>query len=210
MLKFGFELEGFYRNAEGVIAPPPPTLPTDGFPGLVEARTFGGAEIERAAMALAKDLVQPSFNVVDFTVCEHKFTGRDLQVIRARTNIKEAVVINNIYGYSPRLLNNRTLASFQINISDSDPVNYIDKDNRPQTVYRQNLLDIPEIVRNLDEEFRQEIKDSKRQPGWYAIKDGKSRLEYRSLPNFVFPMTHNIKDVMSLVARINRCVRMLC
>lgn len=39
------------------------------------------------------------------------------------------------------------------------------------------------FVRRLDKVFEQQIKDSKRQLGMYAIKDNNTRLEYRSLSN---------------------------
>lgn len=100
---------------------------------------------------------------------------------------KDQVSVQNIYGKTPRRLGNRTLASLQINVSNRLAKKYTDSKGNvfPD---RYGAIDVIPIVRGLDKEFSDEIKNSNRQPGMYAVKDD-IRLEYRSLPNSVFLLT---------------------
>lgn len=196
MFNYGFELEGFIRNKEGNITLPPKDFPVDGFPGLVEIRTTGGNDLEKAYADTLKGLLnltgRLSDKTLDITTSEHKFSGGEISLLRKdRVFAKEPLNVQNLYGKEPRNLSGRTLASFQINVSYTRSHEYttesvvegkIKKFTKP-VEYGQ--LDVGGIVRRLDKTFSEEIKLSKRQPGMYAIKDG-FRLEYRSLPNSVF------------------------
>lgn len=193
-LRFGFEVEGFFKERGDVVLPPL-SYPTDGFPGLVEARTFGGKPIREQFYMLLSEMDR--LEGTDFELFEHVFTGAQKRAIRARHNEKTAYEIRNIYGKEPRLLGNRTLASFQINISDFHTT-YRTNNNINIDVYKP--FDFVAIIRNLDKEFKDEIRQSKRQPGFYSLKEG-FRVEYRSLPNFVAR-----QDPNKLLARISRCL----
>ena len=188
--KFGFEIEGFYFP-EGGITLPPKGYPTDDFPGLVEARTIGGGDLREQIYLLhsVKDFLKD----VSWTTYEHKFSPLEKAKIRARHYEKGGVVINNIYGKSPKDLGSRTLASFQINISLKTG-----KDKNDRDVY--GVFDFPDMIRAFDEEFKDEIKASGRQEGFYSIKEN-CRFEYRSLPNFV-----GVIDPVALVTRIKKCL----
>lgn len=137
--------------------------------------------------------------VVDFGLHVHKFQTRDLVKIRSLMNVsKGRLSVKNIYNKEPKYLNNKTIASFQVNVSNLlSPSHTLKEITYPA---RYGVVDVYTIVRNLDEEFKEEIKSSGRQPGMYAIKDS-IRLEYRSLPNFVFNRTS-----MDVIERIRRCV----
>lgn len=190
---YGFELEGFYEKHSGEISTPPIEYPTDGFPGLVEIKSSGGKDLVPAYFELLSEYVK--YKNVSYKICEHTFSGKEQNILRQRMNYKDRVNIQNIYGKSPRLKGNKTLASFQINISSG----YYNKDG----IFYSRLFDPVRIVKNLDEEFSKEIKNSKRQSGFYAIKDN-CRLEYRSLPNFVFE--DYLPAVPDLLSRIEKCV----
>lgn len=190
MYKFGFELEGFYRNTDGQVTLPPKDYTTDDFPGLVEVRNHGGGDLEEQFYILLSHM--DKYPSVDFTQWEHKFSPRERTAIRARHYEKGGVAINNIYGKSPRDLGSRTLASFQINISK-----YFGESNGFK---RYGIFDFVEITRELDNEFKEEIKLSGRQPGFYSIKDD-IRFEYRSLPNAVI-----LNKPQDLIKRIKKCV----
>lgn len=179
--KVGFELEGFFVQ-DGVVSIPPKDYPTDGFPGLVELRNSDGDSLP---VAYAKLLVESfKYPGVDFSKHEFTFTPQQRAELRRRHAYKEQWDIQNIYGKYPRALGNRTIASLQVNISNQTRASYTDdKGIYHPAVY--SLFDLPKVVRNLDEEFEKEIKEARRQPGEYAVK-GELRLEYRSLPNFVF------------------------
>jgi hypothetical protein len=190
MLRFGFELEGFYKNEDGQITLPPKEYTTDDFPGLVEVRNTGGGDLEEQLyLLLAKKDKYPS---VDFTQWEHKFSPRERAAIRARHYEKGGVSINNIYGKSPRDIGSRTLASFQINISK-----YLGSIDGTK---RHGLIDFVEITRELDNEFKEDIKASGRQAGFYSIKED-IRFEYRSLPNAVI-----LNNPQDLIKRIRKCL----
>lgn len=207
MFHYGFELEGFTRvNYEITI--PSKELPVDGFPGLVEARTSGGKPLLDALGSLSSEIIRiHGMAYVDFGTHEYKFTGAQLaELRRTRTFDKEQLDVRSIYGKEPRALNGKTLASFQINVSDlyDEPRQVKVKDKVVATIpARYDQLDIHRIVKNLDETFKLEIRDSKRQPGMYAIKENR-RLEYRSLPNFVFPNT--LTEISKLAERIKKAV----
>ena len=174
MFMYGFELEGFYK-INGSITLPPKLYPHDGFPGLCEVRSSGGKSILDAWFEVEKELLLYPFDTDTF---EHTFTPKEYQAIRARSYVKEPMTVSNIYNKQTRLLGDKTLASLQINIS-----NRVGTDSDKQAKY--GLFDILPIVRRLDEVFAEDIKDSKRTPGWYSVKDN-IRLEYRSLPNKTF------------------------
>jgi hypothetical protein len=197
-LRFGFELEGFCSKGRGEnteIVIPPNTVPVDGFPGLIEARTTGGGSLSGQLATLVTELVriQTELNRTDlyfeYGWPSFKFSGEQMQFMRkTRRFDKRQVDIQNVYGKSPRRYGNKSLASFQINISNHIGGGYqttLKNDVKYDIPNQYGLLDIRGIVTALDKEFAQEIKDTDRQPGMFAIKDY-VRLEYRSLPNFVF------------------------
>ena len=190
-MHFGFELEGFYRVAN-LVTLPPRYYPTDGFPGLCEVRTVGGQYLEAAYYALLNQFRQHPF---DFNTYEYTFSPKEKQILRRRWNEKEAVSINNIYGKAPRALGNKTIASFQISLSRPTRKGLNDRQE-------YGIFDFVPMIERLDETFAKEIADSKRQPGWYAVKD--DRVEYRSLPNFVF--TEDREGITKLLDKISKAV----
>lgn len=205
MYQFGFELEGFYRvldissNGGMKIVLPPKDYPTDGFPGLCEVRTVGAAGLSQAYYALMMAYAQTPF---DKDTPEYIFSPADKRLIRARHNEKTAVNISNIYGKEPKALGNRTIASFQINISRRIRCGYTD-DKGIKHPEEYGLFDYYPIIKALDDEFKTEIKAAGRQKGFYSVKDG-CRVEYRSLPNSVFET--DLKRVTMLLKRIQSCI----
>lgn len=203
---YGFEIEGFDTDSSthNIIIPSNRInfFDKDGFPGLVEVRTSGGNScIHQAGFELLKEMAK--YPSVRFDICEHIFSGEEKNKLRREQTTKRSVEINNIYGKSPRLLGNKTIASFQINISNRLADTYRNKDGVmfPPTY---GLLDINKIVRNLDKLFEVDIKNSKRQPGFYAIKDNGIRLEYRSLPNYT--MADNMYMLYEMLTKIKNAV----
>jgi hypothetical protein len=195
MFQYGFELEGFFidKKDESKIIPTPKGFRVDlldGFPGLCELRTKGGDTLEGAAAQMYAAELRMNHEYVTFFKHEHKFSGEDMSYLRKNFSFeKEQLEVLNVYGKKPRALNGRTLASFQINISNllsaEQKHTYVNKDGQERsytTPAAYGLLDVAGIVRRLDKEFAGDIKLSGRQFGMYAIKDN-YRLEYRSLPN---------------------------
>lgn len=198
MFRYGFELEGFYTTKELGTTLPPLGWPTDGFPGLIEVRTVGANTLEDAYLKLLIEYFKYNF---DTQIYEHTFSPEEKVLLRKRRYEKDILDLGNIYGKKPRALGNRTLASFQINISNQiRPSRYDEKGVFHTAEY--GLFDYLPIIRRLDWDFRYEIKEAKRQPGFYAIKDG-VRVEYRSLPNTVFTKGN---DILKFIERIRKCV----
>lgn len=168
----------------GQIIPPPKndSSPKDGFPGLCELRTTGGKGLEEAAAELHLQLLRlRRMPYVDFSAYDYKFSGAEMAYMRKNFRFeKDQIDVLNIYGKKPRALNGRTLASFQINISNLLHSEYKKNDVVIPATY--GILDVYGIVSRLDKAFAADIKNSNRQPGMYCIKDD-VRLEYRSLPN---------------------------
>ena len=206
VIKYGFELEGFVIDKlYGNVLLPTLSHPLDGFPGLVELRTKGGNSLEEAYSEIVKKYLYLPDNEYSFVKSEHKFSGEDMAKLRKSFSFeKRNIDILNIYGKSPRRSGNKTLASLQINISNQITSGYTNDKNIyiPPTY---GLLDIYNIVKNLDTEFDKEIKRSNRQPGMYAIKDS-IRLEYRSLPNFVWSFGVRSGEGNTFLSRIRKCV----
>lgn len=200
MLKFGFELEGFFEDADGVCIPPK-EYPTDGFPGLVELRTSGGKLLEDAyAELVCLNLKHPGVN---FGRHGHVFSPKQKAELRRRQEQKTAWDIQNIYGRYPRPLGNRTIASLQISVSNLlRPAYTDDKGVKHSDSY--GVFDVPKIIRALDDEFADEIKQARRQPGEYAIKNS-LRLEYRSLPNFV--CSFRVDEARSFLNRVKTTIQ---
>lgn len=199
MYKFGFELEGFYfppDSNSGEFTLPPKRYPNDGFAGLVEFRTVGGSDIETAYYSLFKQL--SDYPHVSYKTTEHIFNASEKSEIRRRGVYKEQVNVQNLYGKPPRDAGRRTLASFQVNLSNQTRRVVGDK-----TITVDCMFDMVQFIRSMDKEFAFEIKVAKRQPGMYAIKDG-FRLEYRSLPNSVFSC--NYAESRDVIRRILSCL----
>ena len=200
MFKFGFELEGFFLDTNGVVAIPPKHYSVDGFPGLCEVRTYAGEEITKAYFNLVRAYSEYLFST---SITEHSFSALDRQLLRKRPSQKSTYQISNIYGKSPKLLGNRTLASLQINISkEIAPERYIDrKDGTRECIpAKYALFDFLPIIKALDIAFANEIQAAHRQIGFYSVKDN-IRLEYRSLPNSIFTT-----DVTKIAALLNKII----
>lgn len=203
MIKYGFELEAFaLRDGTELTIPPNRSWPVDGFPGLIEFRSSGGKDIHDAFGDLLSHMSRYP-NIYTYKVNEHKFTAQEKATLRRdRSFQKDYVDVQNVYGREPKDVGLKTLASFQINVSNELSPEYKDKDGSVRPA-RYGLLDVPNIVKRLDEEFGVFIKASNRRPGFYAIKDG-YRLEYRSLPNSIFP--EEINEINRFLTRIKKAV----
>ena len=213
--KFGFEVEGFLVKNNTIVVPPQ-HFPKDGFPGLIEIRTEGGGDLFDQFFNLYSILMKEDLKVnnhqeytYDFTTYQHRFSASDISYMRRTSDFfKSRVDVQSLYGKEPRSKNGVTLASFQINISNQIQESYWTVSKDGKTVSKEpdkyGPVDIPKIVRALDIEFKNEIKDSGRQPGIYAIKENK-RLEYRSLPNFVWEDEH----LISRLAKVFKEIRII-
>ena len=190
MYYFGIELEGFYLR-DGVVSIPPKTLPLDGFPGIVELRTTGPNTLEDSCWGIFREKTEmKSHSEVSFGLNQHKFTPQERSKILSRVEIKGGTPVMNIYGKAPRDLRGVTTTSCQINISMMTK-GYTTTSAKGESLTvtdSYKMFDFPTVIKELDRIFGDEISESKRQPGCYAIKDFGQRVEYRSLPSSAFPL----------------------
>jgi hypothetical protein len=115
---------------------------------------------------------------------------RDLKVAAARKFSKGLIRYRNLYGHEHhRTRNNEFTAG--IHISFTNPTEVRNEDKRTVTV--NGMFDFNRLFSIFDKEFSTEIREAKRNPGFYEIK-GDGRIEYRSLPNTV-----NLEKVISVV-----------
>lgn len=219
MYEYGFELEGFLVDSHHPtqILLPPTKFPVDDNKILVEARTQEGGSLQEQLLSLNQEVTRinnflcaDTSSKVDFSLFKAIVPAELKLTARRGGAFKEAVDIRNIYGFKPRNTGNYVLASFQINlsriISRSSILDVKDKKGRfvQKVIMPPRYAQIdPGVIVRLDKEFRKEIKDSGRQPGFYAIKGAYSHiLEYRSLPNTVFEP----KELKQLADRIQLAV----
>jgi hypothetical protein len=184
-MKYGLEKEFFLCTTPGneIVIPQIilPTLPIDGCGYLIEARGLPYDNIYEAVYSLnaeihrIEDLLPSNVMLLDSPV--EKLSKEFLFKI-SRKYVKGLTKYQNIYGYSNhRIKNNERTAG--VHISFTDTKSYYGKDNQKFT-YNQNF-DWLSIFKALDSYFSDEIKDAKRNKGFYELKED-GRIEYRSLP----------------------------
>ena len=184
MFKIGLELEEFCidKKTEGVILVPKDSgIPHDGCGWLIEYRGDPCSDITDAVYSLyAKEhKARPTldkFNVYGLRLPVMK-PSKEVRLAARRRFIKSLSKYNNIYGHdSHRNSMAEAVAAVHISVTFSAEGK---NNNRINKVW-----DFADFIRHMDVRFAAEIKDSKRNPGFYEIKsDG--RVEYRSLPNNV-------------------------
>ena len=209
---YGFEVEAFYSTIpmplDGKLSPecPPKDWPLDGFPGLVELRTVGGKNIYDAFAELMKEKWKYDSEKLYF-VSSATFPPEVKRQLRLEHRFdKDNVDIQNLYGKKPRALGNRTIASFQINVSNQVRKEWTEEfeldNDYTKKVYHaaeHGLLDTSRIVKALDKEFEDDIKMAGRQQGEYCIKDT-YRLEYRSAPNTIF-IRYSVEELIKKIKK---------
>jgi len=198
-MKYGIELE-FFVKKRNIVPAIEGTYNVDGNHIIGELRTKVHDSITDCVFELKKLLYleEKALSKKGYTLLlipeikvDDKFL-KDFRASRGYSEKKNQLETFSIYGKSTgKILSVKQFkASLQINISNTEEVSfytYSKEDKKEKYTYktRNTLFEFPTIIRNLDKIFSSEIKNSKRVPGVYAIKDGEfgKRIEYRSLPN---------------------------
>jgi hypothetical protein len=191
---YGIELEFFVKKDHIVVPAHKYTNNLDGDPMIGEVRTQVHSNITDCVFELKKllfnevlDLEKKNCAIALDTIA--KVDDETVRSMRTMDNIiKEGLVTHSIYNkkLDKILPRNTYKASLQINVSQNQRRNYYyDKNGDSITAYTSDVFDFPAIIRLIDTEFAEEIKEAKRVPGIYAIKNGRqgNRVELRSLPN---------------------------
>ena len=210
MKKIGIELEFFIKNSDEYVPAYKHTINTDGNPVVGEIKTdihdnivdcvydlkkrISLEKTELAKIGLTLELI-PEIEVSEEFV-------KSLREDENFVNSKHFEVLKELSIYGKKtgkiLPRKKYKAALQINISDNKTFDYYEyTKNQIKEEYEyignrkiidySSIFDYVSIIRNLDILFKKEIKDTKRIPGVYCIKDGElgKRIEYRSLPNNV-------------------------
>lgn len=214
MKNFGIELEFFVKEVStgNIIPAYKATTNLDGNPFVGELKTKIYSNIYELVYNL-KSLIHEESDLLKLKGFEMVFDPivkiskeefislrRDKKYI----NQKELELLDEISIYNKStgkvLPSNIYKASLQINISDNDCKDiYID--GKSKEVNTSNVFDFNKIIRMLDIQFKNEIKQTNRVPGVFAIKNGilGNRVEYRSLPNNV-----DLDKLISILLKINK------
>lgn len=181
-MQIGLEKEFFIKaNNEYVIAPA--GLPYDECGFLAEARGNPFSCPTDAVFSLKSSIfkLQDAANKLNVSLDDSPLgvIPKKLKLEVARRFIKGLTKHQNLYGFEcHRNKSSEHTAGIHISFTDSGTV--MGANNIPVTYNR--MFDWAKIFRQLDKAFAEEIKQSKRNPGFYELKpDG--RIEYRSLPS---------------------------
>lgn len=191
-VKIGLEQEGwcFTANESGAIKTPceyafvPDGIPRDECGYLVEARTPPMARVDQAVWLLCaeresidkqlrKHGLASEYSVPSVKVPRHIYDRM------LRDFGKGRVKYHNLYGDKKRLKRGYTYIGLHVHFSNT----FLAKDGEHHLP-----MNMPIIIRSMDEFFKREIKEAGRVPGSYEMKV--HGFEYRSLPAFLGNITY--------------------
>src|SRR3990167_513941 len=194
MIKFGLEKEVFLIDIHSKVpCVVPMTIPHDNEGVQVEFRGFPHECFTEAVYSLLANE-----NVVTRLI-EKKYPDtyallkeplvlipKEVKLKARRTYVKEILHYENIYGYlNHRQKHNEATAGIHISFTDEYSFNYNVMRNDHEcvdTLIYNRPVDFVKYIVALDRAFKVEIKNAKRNPGFYEFKST-GRVEYRSLPN---------------------------
>lgn len=188
MIKLGFELEAFVlRDGSPIIVPT--HLPYDECGWLAEIRSEPHTGVRKAVhLLLAEKEAVEALAIKENCVLSYVpllAIPRAMKVQAARKHGKGIISYQNIYGHEThKNSTNLATASLHVSFTNEQTFKYTDAKERPQTHTYNGFVDHAKLIVGLDKAFKDELKASKRNPGFYERK-GDGRIEYRSLPNNV-------------------------
>ena len=195
-MKYGLECEFFVVSEAGgaPLGGLPSSLTPDECGFLAEARGQAYYSIREAVFSLKADIYRLGeeakklgLKLIQVPLLKVPQT----ELLKSRRMFSKGLLsYQNMYGYEEHKISGKKTAG--IHISFTNPVQVHCGENKYET--HNSMFDFIQIIRKLDIAFKEEIKQARRNPGFYELKsDG--RIEYRSLPNNVD--FHKIIDVLS-------------
>lgn len=198
---FGLEKEFFVKSGDKFVLAGY-KLPYDSAGILAEARGEPKENIIDAVYSLkaeiyklARTAKQKELILIDSPL--EKISKR-LRLRAQRQYAKGLIEYQNIYGHCFHR-NKKNEYTAGLHISITFPIQRYcwiktrKRDHRGELTVN-NIWDYVQFVRYMDKHFEDEIKNSKRNPGFYEIK-GDGRIEYRSLPSNI-----NLNKVIEVVS----------
>jgi hypothetical protein len=180
-MKIGLEKEFFVMQGNKCLIVPT-GMPFDDSGVLTEARSAPFEKPEDAVFSLQADIyrLQKQAEKLNLQLSDVPFQkiDRDTRLAASRKFAKGLTKYQNLYNYKHHKNgSNETPAG--IHISFTNPKHIYAKDN--SKIEFNAIFDYVTVFKYLDQQFTEEIKAAKRNPGFYELK-GDGRIEYRSLP----------------------------
>jgi hypothetical protein len=193
-MKYGLECEFFVakddnvRDGEQLVGGLHPSLTPDECGFLAEARGQPYGTIREAVFSLMADihrLEQAAKALGLYLVKLPNATVPDSEILKSRRQYSKGVLsYQNLYGHEAHKEKRKKTAGIHVSFTCEKEMWYTDKKQKEQKFKYQPIWDYVQVFRKLDLAFKEEIKNARRNPGFYELKpDG--RIEYRSLPNDV-------------------------
>jgi len=181
-MKIGLEKE-FFVLKDGQPTVVPVSLSADESGVLAEARSAAFDNPTDAVFSLLADFYKltEQANKLNLTLSDSPVMkiDRKTKIDASRIYAKPITKHRNLYGFEHHG-NRISEQTAGVHISFTDEGTVYQKENQPPIKYNR-MFDYVRIFKGLDKAFAQEIKDAKRKPGFYELKDD-GRIEYRSLP----------------------------
>lgn len=214
MKKIGFEAEYFIANASDIdiylnrnnvekLNPVivPTKFPADESGILVEVRGdcgdpyFSVSSFVSEYFRVKDALTEEGLGIIP--ACRMKI-NKKLKLELSRGFAKGTYTAQNLYSDSRthRKHSSYHYAGLHVHFSDNETREFVGKGGRKSIVNIVTPLDIPHIVRKMDEKYRDIIASEYRNPGCYELKS--DNFEYRSLPTFWIEELENIESLLSL------------
>jgi hypothetical protein len=194
-MKIGLEKEFFVKHNDKVIIVPD-GMPFDDSGLLTEARSMPFDNVVEAVYSLRASIhrLQESAAKLGLQLSDAPVEkiDRDTRIEATRKFSKGLTRYQNLYGFKHhRNSSNETPAG--IHISFTNPSDFR---HEKGTFTYNRMFDYVGIFKYLDEQFKEEIKSSKRNPGFYELKED-GRIEYRSLP-----ANTNLDKIINVLSKI--------
>jgi hypothetical protein len=196
MIKYGFEGEFFVASlADGVLQPISADIPHDSCGYLAEARGVPDSDplvasyLYKAAVAKLEAVVAKK----NLKLIQEAIAPVPADTLRAARRLfgKGPTKYNNIYGLDYKPSDRTRRAGLHIHISDETVFRY----EKNKEFKYTNQLDFPPIIQAFDKAFKEEIKSTKRLPGFYEMKP--YGFEYRSLP-----ATASLEKIVEVLSKL--------
>jgi hypothetical protein len=186
------------------------TLTPDECGFLAEARGQPYGTIREAVFSLMADVyrLEQAANKLGLELVEvPNATVPEAEILKSRRQFSKGVLsYQNLYGHEAHRNGRKKTAGIHISFtkpkvftySVKDGANPDEEDRYTERFEYQPLWDFVQVFRKLDKAFEKEIKEARRNPGFYELKpDG--RIEYRSLPNNV-----DLKKIIDVIEQTTR------
>jgi hypothetical protein len=208
MLKIGLEVEFFGAINGLIVNVAKHGIPHDEYPLLAEARGLANTDVYQAVASVRGEIekIVESMKLAGITPLFENWIKKDKHTDALHDEILRSGIHKHI-GY--RNLTQKTVsrknksylaAGLHVSLTKGNSFHYTNENKVSSSHNYNELFDFPLIFNKISEEFKNEMAESERVPGFYEVKsDG--RVEYRSLPaNIIFNQL--------FAARLNKCIKL--